>query len=116
MIDITKYRSMIGSSLYLTTICPDIMFSVYLSVYFQENPKESHLASVKRIIKYLKGTKNVRLWYPKGGVCDLVSYSNSDYAGYKENQKSTSDTCHILGNALVLWSCKKQSCVTLSIT
>lgn len=113
-IDITKYRGMIGSLLYLTASRPDIMFSVCLCARFQSCPKESHLSSVKRIMKYLKGTPNVGLWYPKGSLCELVGYSDSDYAGCKTDRKSTSGTCHILGNALVSWSCKKQACVALS--
>lgn len=66
-------------------------------------------------MKYLKGTTNIDLWYPKGIICDLLGYSDSDYVGCKIDQKSTSETCHILGNALVSWSCKKQACVPLSI-
>ena len=113
-IDITKYRGMIGSLLYLTASRPDIMFSVCLCARYQSCPKESHLVAVKRILKYLKGTSNVGLWYPKNTMCDLVGYSDSDFAGCKTERKSTSGTCHILGNALVSWSCKKQACVALS--
>lgn len=113
--DITKYRGMIGSLLYLTTSHPNIMFSVCLCVRFQANQKETHLASVKIIMKYLKGTTNIGLWYPKGSVSDLIGYSDSDYAGSKTNQKNRSGTCHILGNALVSQSYKKQACVALSI-
>src|ERR1043165_2062136 len=92
-IDITKYRGMIGSLLYLTASRPDIMFSVCLCARFQANPKESHLMAVKRIMKYLKGTTNVGLWYPKGSICNLIGYSDADYAG-----------------------CKTQACVALSTT
>uniref|UniRef100_A0A3Q7XZQ9 Uncharacterized protein LOC113786557 n=1 Tax=Cicer arietinum TaxID=3827 RepID=A0A3Q7XZQ9_CICAR len=113
-IDISKYRGMIGSLLYLTASRPNIMFSVCLCARFQADPKESHLVAVKRIMKYLKGTTNVGLWYPKGSICSLVGYSDSDYAGCKTDRKSTSGTCHVLGNALVSWSCKKQACVALS--
>ncbi|XP_050875171.1 secreted RxLR effector protein 161-like [Lathyrus oleraceus] len=112
-IDITKYRGMIGSLLYLTESHPDIMISVCLCVRFQANPKESHLISVKRIMKYLKGTTNVGLWYPKGSIFNLVGYSDVDYAGSKTDRKSTSGTCHILGNALVSWARKTQTCVAL---
>ncbi|XP_050891644.1 secreted RxLR effector protein 161-like [Lathyrus oleraceus] len=68
---------------------------------YRANPKESHLTAVKRIMKYLKGTTNVGLWYPKGSICNLVGYSDADYAGCKTDRKSTSGTCHILENALV---------------
>lgn len=86
---------------------PDIMFSVCLCSCFQANPKESHIAFVKRILKYLKGTRKVGVWYPKGSICNLVGHFELDYDGCKTDQKSTSGTCQILGNALVSWSCKK---------
>nr|UBX54600.1 transposon Ty3-I Gag-Pol polyprotein [Lupinus angustifolius] len=113
-IEISKYLSMIGSLLYLTASRPDIMFSVCLCVRYQSKPKESHLVVFKRIMKYLKGTTKVGLWYPKGSICELVGYSDSNFVGCKYERKSTSGTCHILGNALVSWSCKKQACVALS--
>ncbi|XP_050916316.1 secreted RxLR effector protein 161-like [Lathyrus oleraceus] len=114
-IDITKYRGMIGSLLYLTAKHPDIMFNVCLCACFQANPKESHLTAVKRTMKYLKGTKNVGLWYPNGSICNLVGYSDADYAGSKTDRKSNSGTCHILGNTLVSRACKKQACVSLRV-
>ena len=55
-VDIKLYRSMIDSLLYLTASRPDIMFSVCLCARFQSCLKESYLITVKRIIRYLKGT------------------------------------------------------------
>ncbi|XP_050899477.1 secreted RxLR effector protein 161-like [Lathyrus oleraceus] len=101
-IHIIKYQGMIASLLYLTASRPDIMFSVCLCAWSQAN------------LKYLTGTTNIGLWYPKGSICELLGYTDSNYAGYKIDLKSTSRTCHILGNALVSWSFKKQACVALS--
>ena len=64
-VDITGYRGMIGSLLYLTASRPDIMFATCLCGRFQSDPKESHLIAVKRIFRYLKGTPNLGIWYPK---------------------------------------------------
>ena len=64
-IDSTMYRGMIGSLLYLTAITPDIMFNVCLCARFQSCPKESHLSVVKQILRYLKGTMDIGLWYPE---------------------------------------------------
>ena len=61
-VDITHYRGMIGSLLYLTASRPDIMFATCLCARFQADPKESHLIAVKRIFRYLKGTPNL-------GIC-----------------------------------------------
>ncbi|XP_050915895.1 uncharacterized mitochondrial protein AtMg00810-like [Lathyrus oleraceus] len=77
-------------------------------------PKESHLTDVKRIMKYLKRASNIGLWYPKGSICSPVGFSDANYAGCKMDRKNTSGTCHIFGNALVSWSCKKQASVALS--
>ena len=63
-VDIKLYRSMIGSLLYLCASRPDISFSICLCARFQSCHKESHLNMVKRIIKYLKGTIDIGLWYP----------------------------------------------------
>ena len=67
-VDIKLYRSMIGSLLYLTDSRPDIMFSVCLCARFQSCPKESHLIAVKRIIRYIKGTIGMGLWYLKSEI------------------------------------------------
>ena len=105
---------MIGSLLYLMASMPDIMFSVCLYVRFQSCPKESHLIEVKRIIRYLKGTIRMGLWYPKIEQFYMTSFSDADYASCRVNRKSTSGTCQFLGNCLVSWSFKKQNSVTLS--
>ncbi|GJX00566.1 retrovirus-related pol polyprotein from transposon TNT 1-94, partial [Tanacetum coccineum] len=65
------YRGMIETMMYLTASWPDIQFSTCLCVRYQDNPKESHLIAVKRISKYLKGTPNLGLWYPKCSGFDL---------------------------------------------
>jgi len=115
-VDQTKYRELIGSLLYLTASRPDIMFVVCLCARFQSCPKESHLKAAKRILKYLKGTTSVGLWYFSHSPIHLVGYSDSDFAGCKLDRKSTSGTCHLLGSSLISWHNKKQACVTLSTT
>jgi hypothetical protein len=52
---------MIGSLLYVTASRPDVMQAVGQVARFQETPKESHVLAVKRIFRYLKGTKEFRL-------------------------------------------------------
>ena len=65
-VDIKKYRGMIKTLLYLSASKLDIMFSVCLYARYHVNPKESHLSAIKRIMRYLIGTMNISLWYPKG--------------------------------------------------
>src|SRR5919202_809639 len=113
-VDITAYRGMIGSLLYLTSSRPDIMFATCLCARYQANPKESHLMAVKRIFRYLKGTPNLGLWYPKDSGFELIGYSDSDFAGCKIDRKSTTGSCQLLGNRLGSWSSKKQHSVSTS--
>jgi hypothetical protein len=72
------------------------------------------LKAAKRILRYLKYTPNIGLWYPKGAQFELIGYSDSDYAGFKVDRKSTSGCCQFLGRSLVSWSSKKQNYVALS--
>ena len=97
MVDQKLYRSMIGSLLYVTASRPDVKFSVCMCARFQASPRESHLKATKRILRYLKHTQNIGLWYLKGAKFELVGYSVSDYAGCKVERKSTSSTYQLLG-------------------
>jgi hypothetical protein len=63
-VDQRTYHSMIGSLLYFTTSCPDIIQAVGMVGHYQSVPKQSHLVAVTRIFKYLKGTMTYGLWYP----------------------------------------------------
>ena len=69
---------------------------------------------MKRILRYLKHTPSIDLWYPKGASFELLGYSDSDFAGCRIERKSTSRGCYLLGRSLVSWSFKKQNCVSLS--
>ena len=105
---------MVGSLLYLTASRPDIMFATCLCARFQADPRESHLVSIKRIFRYLKGTPNLGIWYPRESGFDLIGYSDADYVGCKIDRKSTTGTCQFLGNKLVSWFSKKQNSVSTS--
>ncbi|XP_070662340.1 uncharacterized protein [Malus domestica] len=81
MVDITMYKQIVGSLMYLITIRPDIMFVVSLISRYMERPTELHLQAAKRVLRYLKGTIDFGLFYKKGGNEDLIGYMVSDYAG-----------------------------------
>ncbi|GJX23764.1 retrovirus-related pol polyprotein from transposon TNT 1-94 [Tanacetum coccineum] len=115
LVDATKYRSMIGAIMYLTSSRPDIVHATCLCARYQAKPTEKHLKYVKRIFHYLWGTINMGLWYTKDSGFDLTEFSDADYAGCKDTFKSTSGGLQILGELLVRWSSKKQDCTSLSI-
>ena len=72
------------------------MFSTCLCAGFQADPRESHLMAIKRIFRYLKGTLNLGIWYPRDSGFDLICYSDADYAGYRIDKKITTSTCQFL--------------------
>ena len=113
-VDISNYRGMVCSLLYLTASRRDIMFATCLCARFQDDPKESHLIAIKRIFRYLKGTPNLRIWYPRDYGFDLIGYSDAEYAGCRIDRKSTTGTCQFLGNKHVSWFSKKQHSVSTS--
>ena len=92
---------MIGSLLYLTISRPDILFSICICTRFQSNPKESHMLAVKKILKNLRRTQNIRLGFSKQTSIDLIGYSDTDYGRYKIDRKSTSITYQFFGLNLI---------------
>nr|GFA10823.1 retrovirus-related Pol polyprotein from transposon TNT 1-94 [Tanacetum cinerariifolium] len=113
-VDATKYRSMIGALMYLTSSRPDIVHGTCLCARYQAKPTKKHLKEVKRIFHYLQGTFNTGLWYSKDFSFELTEFSNADYASCKDSFKSTSGGAQFLGEKLVSWSSKKQDCTSLS--
>src|SRR5271170_1618835 len=77
-VDQKLYKSMIGSLLYVTASRPDVMHAVGLVGRFQANPRENHLQAVNRIFRYLKGTTELGLWYPRGQKLILTAYTDVD--------------------------------------
>nr|GFB26608.1 retrovirus-related Pol polyprotein from transposon TNT 1-94 [Tanacetum cinerariifolium] len=113
-VDATKYRSMIGALMYLTSSRPDIVHATCLCARYQAKTTEKHLKEVKRIFRYLRGTINMDLWYTKDSGFKLTEFSDADYAGCKDTFKSTSNRTQFFGEKLVSWSSKKQDCTALS--
>nr|GEY16690.1 uncharacterized mitochondrial protein AtMg00810-like [Tanacetum cinerariifolium] len=115
-VDATKYRSMIGALIYLTSSRPDIIHVTCLCAQYQAKSTEKHLKEVKRIFRYPHGTVNTGLWYTKDFGFELTRFSDADYAGCKDTFKSTFGGAQFLGENLVSWCSKKQDCTALSTT
>ena len=77
-VDLSLYRSMIGSLFYLTASRPDISYSVRVCARYQANPKESHMIALKRIIKYVKTITDFSVWYSKDTNDVLTGYFDAD--------------------------------------
>ncbi|GJU91576.1 hypothetical protein Tco_1303999 [Tanacetum coccineum] len=81
---------------------------------YQASPTEKHLKEVERIFRYLKGTINMGLYYPKDSCFELTYVLDADHARYLNTRKSTSVGIQFLGDKLVNWMSKKQDCTTMS--
>ena len=68
---------------------------------------------MKRIFRYLQGTTYFALCFHRGDL-KLKEYSDADWAGDRDELKSTSGYAFILRGGVVSWCSKKQICVALS--
>jgi hypothetical protein len=116
--DASDYKQMVGCLMYLLASRPDLAYSMCLVARYMDRPTEIHVAAVKRIMRYLKGTLNYGMLYKANdseNLC-LIGWSDSDYAGDLDDRKSTTGYLYMLGSGAISWSSKKQPIVTLSTT
>jgi hypothetical protein len=113
-VDATQYRRLVGSLRYLAHTRSDLAFSVGYVSRFMQRPITEHQQAVKRIIRYVAGTLDHDLYYPRcPGEAHLIGYSDSDHTGDIDASKSTSGIL-FFGKCLVSWQSVKQQVVALS--
>jgi hypothetical protein len=76
--------------------------------------REHHLAAIKRILRYVKGTMSHRFQLHSSSPASMVTYTDADWAGCPDTQRSTSGFCVYLTDNLVSWSLKRQHMVSCS--
>ncbi|XP_066351736.1 uncharacterized mitochondrial protein AtMg00810-like [Miscanthus floridulus] len=114
-VDATQYRRLVGSLRYLTHTQPDLAFSVGYVSRFMQRPTRKHQQAVKRIIRYVVGTLDHGLYYPRcPRAAHFVGYSDNDHTGDIDTSKSTSGILFFLGKCLVSWQSVKQQVVAMS--
>nr|GFC22756.1 uncharacterized mitochondrial protein AtMg00810-like [Tanacetum cinerariifolium] len=107
-VDPSHYHGMIGTLLYLTASRPDLQFAICMCARYQARPTEKHVHAVKRIFRYLRGTVNRGLWYPKDSSVALTAC--------QDTRRSTSRSVQFLGDRLISWSSKRQKSAAISST
>ncbi|GKA65203.1 retrovirus-related pol polyprotein from transposon TNT 1-94, partial [Tanacetum coccineum] len=78
------------SKVLVTSSRPGLVFNVCMCARYLKKPTKKHLTAVKRVFRYLKGTINMGLWYPKDTGIELTAYTDADHAGCQDTRRSTS--------------------------
>ena len=113
-----EYQKLIGMLLYISTNTrPDISASVSILSQKIKDPTKNDLNEVKRLIKYLKGTKELKLRLSNiNGYLSLHAYSDANWAENRTNRKSNSGYICMVNGGTISWACRRQDCVSLSST
>ncbi|XP_014506257.1 uncharacterized protein LOC106766008 [Vigna radiata var. radiata] len=116
-VDATLFKQIVGTFRYICSSRPDISFGVGLVSRFMHDPRQSHITTAKHVVRYLKGTIDYGLYFPRKinetiGV--LEAWCNADWSGDQVDRKSTFEYLFKLLGASISWCSKKQDVVALS--
>jgi len=118
-VDAGHYQSIVGSLSYAATATrPDIAFAVSALSRYSSRPFTLHLTAAKRVLRYLKGTTDLKLVFPRIPVTlsPILGFTDSDFAGDINGRKSQGGYVFQVYNGPVSWKSYKQSMVALSTT
>ena len=109
------YKAVVGSVISpMITARPDIAFAISRVCSRMAEPSAADWTSVKKVMRYLKGTKEKKLILSGRHNLTLSAYCDSDWAGDSSDRKSTSRFIVFLGKSLISWTSKKQNTVAHS--
>jgi histone deacetylase 1/2 len=112
--DSTKYRSLVGALQYLTLTRLDISYAVNKVCQYLHAPTTTHWSAVKRILRYVKGTLDMRLKIRKSNSMLVSAFSDADWASRVDDRRSTGGFAVFLGPNLISWSARKQPTISRS--
>jgi hypothetical protein len=92
---------------------PDIAFSVNILVRYSSDPTRRHWNRIKHILRYLCGTRDIRLFYRKDTKSKLVGYADAGYLSDPHKVRSQSGYVFTYDGTAILWRSTKQ---TLTVT
>lgn len=115
--DKSKYKRLIGCLLYIAiNTRPDIAACISILAQKVETHTEMDWNQLKRVVRYLKGTINMKLKLSdiKNKHDLIVGYADADFAEDKITRKSNSGMVFFINGGVCSWACRKQNCVALS--
>ncbi|GKD34806.1 hypothetical protein Tco_1250315 [Tanacetum coccineum] len=104
-VDETLFKQLVGSLMYIITTRPDIQFVLSLISRFMSKLTGVHLAAATRIMRYIQGTLDYRIWYKKGGEGNMKVFTDSDYAGGFDDMKKAEYVPAAACACQVIWVC-----------
>ena len=111
----SRYQQLVGSLMYaMLGMRPDISFAVNRLAQFGANPTHDHLLAAQHVLQYLSSTRYHKLVYGQNDSTELIAYSDSDWAGDRDNRRSTTGYAFILSGSSIVWAAQKQRTVVLS--
>ena len=109
-----EYQRIVGSLMYIMLgTRGDIAYAVSMASRYLANPGPQHMKLARRILRYLKGTRALRLAY-KGHLQMLKGFTDADWAGCRDTRRSTAGYLFNIGSGAISWQSKRQSVVALS--
>jgi len=87
---------------------PDIAYVTCLLGRYLQNPGMVHFRAAKKILRYLKGTRDHLLTYRRGTKLEMIGYSDSDFTGCRDTAKSTSAYIFTFAGGAVSWRSSRQ--------
>jgi hypothetical protein len=110
------YRALIGCLMYACLATrPDLCIAVNFFSQYQSKATKALWEGLKRILRYLQGTKSWGLWYRSHNKTILVGYADADFANGVDRKSVTGYLFKLYGN-LIVWALRKQRTVALSST
>jgi hypothetical protein len=103
LVNATAYQSIVESLRYLVNTRPDLVFAISYVSRFLEEPWEDHLATVKKILRYVAGNCNWGLWFgrKKENQALLIGFCDADFAEDVDARKSTIGVIFFLVNSMI---------------
>ncbi|XP_068639301.1 secreted RxLR effector protein 161-like [Aristolochia californica] len=110
------YVSIVGSLMYVQVYTKlDIPYAVGMLGRYQSNSDLDHWKAAKKVMRYLKGTKDYKLMYKRSDHLEVIGYSDFDFAGCLDSRKSTSKYVFLLvGGGGIYWRSAKKSLIATS--
>ena len=101
----TYYQQIIGTLIYAAIgTRPDIAFVATRLSRFNNNPTEEHIKYARYVLRYLKGTKELKIKYDGASDARLIRFSDSDWGENSDDHHSTSGHVFLMANGAISWA------------